>query len=129
VSRYLLDTSAALLALKKPAQLKPEIRAAILAGPNILSVVSFWEVMLKSMRGKLKVGDPRLWWIDALEQLAATPLPLRPEHVAAVHELPAVHQDPFDRVLLAQATTEDLIVVTTDSTLARYRSERLQVLE
>jgi hypothetical protein len=46
------------------------------------------------MTGALKVGDPRTWWFDALEQLAARPLVLRPEHVAAVHALPPVHKDP-----------------------------------
>ena len=70
-----------------------------------MSVVSFWEVLLKSMKGKLDVGDPRTWWEEALEQLAATALVLRPEHIAEVYALPNIHRDPFDRVLIAQAIT------------------------
>ena len=93
---------------------------ALLNGPNVLSVVSHWEVLLKSMKGNLKVGDPRSWWQDALEQLAATPLPLRPTHVAEVYSLPPIHKDPFDRILIAQAIVEDLELVTTDGEISRY---------
>jgi len=83
-SGYLLDTNVALLALAEPRVLEPDVRAAILAGPNFLSAVVYWEVMLKSMKGRLQVGDPRSWWFDALDQLAATAFPLRPQHIARV---------------------------------------------
>ena len=125
---YLLDTNAALIALTEPALLSPAARTALLAGPNVLSVVSFWEVLLKSMKGNLRVGDPRSWWTDALDQLAATPLSLRAEHVAVVYTLPALHRDPFDRVLIAQATAEDLELVTTDREIPQYASARLRVI-
>ena len=98
------------------------------SGPNFLSVVSYWEVMLKSMKGKLDVGDPRLWWQEALEQLAATVLPLRPGHVAVVHDLPPIHKDPFDRMLIAQATVEGLVLVSSDREIAQYRSKSLRVV-
>ncbi len=125
---YLLDTNAALLAMADPAQLSVNVRAAILAGPNVLSAIVYWEVMLKSMKGVLDVGDPRLWWLDALEQLAATPLVLRPEHIAGVHTLPPLHKDPFDRVLIAQAIAEHMTLVTIDGIIPRYASETLSVL-
>ena len=80
----------------------PRLRTAILAGPNVLSAVSYWEVLIKNMKGNLNVGDPRTWWHDALDQLAARPLALRPEHVAELYSLPALHKDPFDRILIAQ---------------------------
>lgn len=128
MSGYLLDTNAALIALTVPATLTPAVRAALLAGPSVLSVVSFWEVLLKSMKGKLSVGDPRTWWLDALDQLAATPLSLRPEHVAAVYTLPPLHSDPFDRVLIAQAMVEDLALVTTDGVIPQYGSAQFRVI-
>jgi PIN domain nuclease of toxin-antitoxin system len=84
--------------------------------------------MVKSMKGTLDVGDPRAWWFDALEQLAATPLVLRPQHIAAVYSLPPIHKDPFDRMLIAQATVEGLALVTTDGEMARYASESLRVV-
>ncbi|MGD0904804.1 MAG: type II toxin-antitoxin system VapC family toxin [Terracidiphilus sp.] len=125
---FLLDTCSALLALADPDALSPAARKAILAGPNHLSVVSYWEVMLKSMKGALDVGDPRAWWFDALEQLAATPLALRPQHVAGVYGLPPIHKDPFDRMLIAQAAGEGLALVTTDGEIARYASKGLRVV-
>ena len=80
------------------------------------------------MKGNLEVGDPRTWWQEALEQLAATALALRPEHVAEVYGLPRIHRDPFDRVLIAQAISEDLGLVTTDGEIPRYASARFQVI-
>jgi len=59
--------------------------------------------MLKSQNGTLQVGDPRAWWPDALEELAAAALVLRPRHVAGIYALPPTHKDPFDRILIAQA--------------------------
>jgi PIN domain nuclease of toxin-antitoxin system len=124
----LLDTHTAIWALDTPEKLTPTARNAVLAGPNVLSVVSYWEVLLKCMKGTLDVGDPRIWWFDALEQLAATPLPLRPQHIAGVYGLPPIHKDPFDRMLIAQATVEGLSLVSNDGEIARYASKGLRVV-
>jgi PIN domain nuclease of toxin-antitoxin system len=125
---YLLDTHTAIWALDRPEALSVSAREAASEGPNVLSVVVYWEVMIKSMKGKLDVGDPRAWWFDALDQLAATPLVLRPQHIAAVHSLPPIHKDPFDRILIAQATVEGLTLVTMDAEIARYSSKTLRVI-
>lgn len=125
---YLLDTNVVLLSVSRSMLLSAEVRDAMERGANYLSVIVYWEVMLKSMKGALRVGDPRTWWFDALEQLAARPLVLRPEHVAAVHALPPVHKDPFNRVLIAQATIEDLTLLTTDGEIPQYASERFRVV-
>lgn len=125
---YLLDTGAALIALRDPQGPPDRIREAILAGPNYLSAVVYWEVLLKRMKGNLDVGDPRSWWRDALDQLAATPLALRAEHVAGVYGLPPIHKDPFDRMLIAQAIAEELELVTTDADIPTYASEGLRVV-
>jgi PIN domain nuclease of toxin-antitoxin system len=93
----------------------------------VLSVVVYWEIMMKSMKGKLDVGDPRAWWLGALDQLAATPLLLHPRHISAVHSLPPIHKDPFDRMLIAQATVEGLVLVSSDAEIARYASKGLRI--
>ena len=125
---YLLDTNTALLALTNPAKLSRRVRKAALSGPNHLSVVVYWEVLLKTMKGALDVGEPRTWWLDALDQLAATPLVLRPEHVSEVSALPPIHKDPFDRILITQAIVEDLTLVTKDEEISRYASDRFRVI-
>jgi len=73
-------------------------------------------------------GDPHAWWEIALSDFAATVMPLRPIHVAGIHGLQAIHRDPFDRALIAQATVEDLVLVTTDAEIPLYASERLRVI-
>lgn len=126
---YLLDTNAILFALSTPEKLSSSASAAILAGPNLVSAVSYWEVMLKSMKGKLEVDDPRSWWSDALDQLAATPLALRPEHIARLYTLPPHHQDPFDRVLIAQAIHEGLMLVSCDTAFPAYAEAGLRFID
>src|SRR5689334_16629152 len=128
MSACLLDTTAALLGLASPDRISPRIRRAVDTGPAYLSVISYWEVLLKSEKGKLDVGDPRSWWVDALEKLSATPLPLRADHISELYRLEPIHQDPFDRVLIAQATAEELALATTDREIAKYASARLRVI-
>ena len=118
----------ALLAVHQSVRLSAPVRAAIEEGPTYLSVVAYWEVTIKSMKGTLDIGDPRQWWTEALEALALRPLLFRPEHVVALHDLAPIHQDPFDRALIAQAMVEDLTLVTTDSMIPQYACERLRVL-
>ncbi len=125
---YLLDTHVAIFSMKQSSSLSVKAKAAVAAGPNFLSIISYWEVMLKCMKGTLDVGDPRSWWTDALDQLAATPLHLRPQHVARLVALPPVHKDPFDRMLIAQAAAEGLALVSTDKKIARYASKTLHVV-
>jgi PIN domain nuclease of toxin-antitoxin system len=103
VKGYLLDTNAVLFAVGAPGQLSAPATAAIVAGPNFVSVVSLWEVMIKTMKGKLDVGDQRAWWEFALARLDATLLLLHPEHTLQLSSLPLLHKDPFDRILIAQA--------------------------
>jgi PIN domain nuclease of toxin-antitoxin system len=114
----------------RPETLSTDVRQAIESGPNVLSVITYWEVLLKSMKGKLaEVGDPRSWWNLAVSDLAATPLHLRPEHLAELYHLPPIHQDPFDRVMMAQAMVEDLTLLTSDEAIAQYAEGRLRVIQ
>jgi PIN domain nuclease of toxin-antitoxin system len=117
-----------LLGLSQPDRLCAGIRQKVETGEVYLSVLCYWEVSLKSRKGALDVGDPRQWWADALALFGARALPLRPEHVAAVYDLPLVHKDPFDRMLIAQATAANLVLVTTDREISKYQSEGLSVL-
>lgn len=84
--------------------------------------------MLKCMKGKLDVGDPRGWWRDALDQLCAVALPMKPEHVAQVYQLPEIRSAPFDRILIAQAGTEGLTLVTTDWAMRSYANSSIRII-
>ena len=117
-----------LLGLSKPQDISSRLRTEVDEGAVVISVLSYREVLLKSMKGKLAIDEPRVWWADALDKFAATALPLRPEHVSAIRDLPPIHPDPFDRALMAQAMVEDLTLVTLDGAIAKYASDRLRVL-
>lgn len=125
---FLLDTNILLWAGSQPERLSSTVVRSLEQGPVWLSVISYWEVTIKSARGRLEILDPTPWWASALRNLAARPLAWLPEHVEGVARLPLLHQDPFDRALAAQALAEDLTLLSVDRALARYRSAGLRVM-
>ena len=66
---YLLDTNIALLSVLGPDRVRPHIKAAIGQGPAFLSIISFWEVMIKHCKGLLELRNPRGWWTDTQQAL------------------------------------------------------------
>ena len=119
-SAHLLDTSTLLWALGEPERLSPRARRLIEAGGNILSVGSYWEVVIKTQKGLLSISDLPTWWRQATELTAARLLPIRPSHITALAALPLLHKDPFDRILVAQAKAEGLALVTSDGSIREY---------
>lgn len=125
---YLLDTSVALWTLGQPERLSPSVRTAVDHGPAWLSVISYWEVAIKSAIGKLDVGSVEDWWRKLIADVGAEVLPLRAEHVAAIARLPLLHRDPFDRALIGQAIAEDLELLSPDRVMAKYEAAGLKLL-
>ena len=116
----LLDTSTLLWALAEPERLSGPARRFIERGDLAVSVASFWEVVVKTRTHQLTIADPVSWWNRAVEGFGAQVLPIRTAHVAALWGLPELHKDPFDRILIAQATAEGLPLVTSDRVIATY---------
>ena len=119
-SAHLLDTSTLLWALGEPERLSPRARRLVDAGENVVSVASYWEVVIKTQKGLITISDLPTWWQRATDLMAARPLPIRPSHVTALAALPMVHKDPFDRILIAQAVAEGLGLVTNDGLISDY---------
>jgi PIN domain nuclease of toxin-antitoxin system len=118
---YLLDTSTILWALAAPERLSPAAREIFEAGNVLrLSVASYWEVILKVRKGQLAISDPVAWWQAASQGLGAEVLSIRANHVSALQALPEHHRDPFDRILIAQAITDGLTLLTSDEMIHRY---------
>jgi PIN domain nuclease of toxin-antitoxin system len=128
LSRYLLDTNFTLLAVSEPERLSSKVRQTVETGPVYLSVICYWEVLIKSVKGTLEVGDPRQWWAEALAVFSARALPVRPEHAAVLYDLAPIHKDPFDRMLIAQAIADELVLVTIDREIPKYANDRLRVI-
>src|SRR5437667_12056594 len=116
----LLDTSTLLWALGSPERLSPRARRLVDAGENVVSVASYWEVVIKSQKGLLTIADAATWWRRATELVAARVFPIRASHVTALAALPMLHKDPFDRILIAQAIAEGLDFVTNDEPISEY---------
>jgi PIN domain nuclease of toxin-antitoxin system len=120
--RLLLDTHAALWAVSEPDALSATAREAIVGAEEIrLSVVSPWELVIKSALGKLVLHRTVEDICRELErEFAAQSLAVTLAHVLEVGRLPPHHGDPFDRLLVAQARVEGLTMVTRDHVFADY---------
>jgi PIN domain nuclease of toxin-antitoxin system len=91
----LLDTSTLLWVLLAPDRLSAKAREAVAAGESLLSVASYWEVVIKTRKGLLPIPDPVGWWARAAELLGGRVLPLRPSHITSLAALPDLHRDPL----------------------------------
>jgi len=118
----LLDTRLLLRAAGEPGRLSTKTRR-LLNDPNnelVFSAASLWEIAMKlgSGRADLQV-DPRLLRRGLLDN-GYTELPILSAHVVAIESLPPIHKDPFDRLLVAQATVEGITLLTLDPVVAEY---------
>jgi PIN domain nuclease of toxin-antitoxin system len=119
MSRLLVDTHALLWWLTDDPALTPTARAAI-AEPldePLVSAASVWEIAIKRALGKLDAPDGLP---DEVTDAGFAWLPVAAQHAWAVRTLPLHHRDPFDRLLVAQALTEQVPIVTADPRFAQY---------
>ena len=94
-----------------------------------LSVVSAWEATVKSASGKLSLPAPPLeFFTEACSNYGFKILPVHLAHAAGVGQLPGLHSDPFDRLLISQARCERLTLLTDDATIRQYVLENFEVL-
>jgi PIN domain nuclease of toxin-antitoxin system len=120
----LLDTHALLWWLDDHPTLSKKARAAIADGGNpvFVSAVTIWEIRIKQGLGKLTLPAE---FRKVLDAQAFESLPITADHAHRLAELPDHHRDPFDRMLVAQAMTEKLVLVTRDPDIVRYRVRTL----
>ena len=125
----LLDTHIALWAITDSPRLSQEARQLIESpATNVwVSAASVWEIAIKHSlgRGDMPVSseDARRYFVDSGYQI----LPIEAEHAIAVESLPGHHQDPFDRILVAQAMTEPMRLMTHDPKVALYSDAIIMV--
>ena len=89
-----------------------------------ISAVSSWEITIKAGTGKLTLPErPSEFVVRAIQLMSLRLLDITHSHVAALENLPNYHQDPFDRMLIAQARSEELVLLTTDHNFDKYEVE------
>jgi len=132
MARYLLDSNAFLNLQDSPQAIRKEARSAIVDTGNTLfvSLASLWEMAIKTANGKLPsyarlIANGPTFLEDSLRDSNFTFLPIVLRHALAAAALPQHHRDPFDRMLIAQALDEGLILITSDRVFARYPGVKL----
>ncbi|WP_018237344.1 type II toxin-antitoxin system VapC family toxin [Ensifer sp. BR816] len=118
----LLDTHLLLWAAGDPGRLSRDALAFIEDRENALyfSAASLWEIAIKRGLGRADFqADPRLLRRGLLDNGYAE-LPVNGAHAVAVDQLPPIHKDPFDRILVAQSIVEGFVLVTSDEMIGRY---------
>ena len=121
--KALLDTHAFLWMVTDDERLSRRARKVIADGNNelFLSAAGAWELVLKAQAGKLELdGGAAVFLREELPRNAISLLPIGLPHVLRLAELPPLHRDPFDRLLIAQAQVEGLPVLTADRAIKKY---------
>jgi PIN domain nuclease of toxin-antitoxin system len=117
--RLLLDTHIYLWSVTDDRKLSKAARKLILEAEEVyVSGASIWEASIKAGLGKLDADVDML--VAEIEASGFLELPVRAIHAALVRNLPDIHRDPFDRLLVAQALSEPLRLVTSDAHLSKY---------
>lgn len=107
-------------AVSDPSRLDQPTRAALAAPENqvVVSAATVWEIAIKHALGRLKFPLDR--FDDIMQRMSFDVLPILPAHAIAAGGLPRHHDDPFDRMLVAQARIENLVLVSRDQAVMRY---------
>jgi len=116
--RLLLDTHLLLWALSSPEKLSKRARQRIESSDVYASAASIWEISIKSALGKLQADPEEV--LAGVEPAGFNHLSIVGGHAARVAGLPPIHKDPFDRLLVAQARFEPMILLTDDELLRGY---------
>ena len=120
--KLLLDTHTFIWWDSDPSKLTPQALALLQDPANVvlLSVVSAWEIQIKRQLGKLQLALPLAELIENQQKNGMSILPVNLEHVLAVEKLPLHHKDPFDRLLISQAQSENATLVSRDTEFSLY---------
>lgn len=117
----LLDTHTIYWFLSDNENLPEKIRIMIENSDKVyISIISFWEMAIKNSLGKMGLPAPITEIISSCEKLGFKILDIAPEHLDALKDLPMIHRDPFDRLLICQAKTENLLFITKDENIPKY---------
>lgn len=120
--RLLLDTHVLIWSLENAEALPTAVQGVLADNAHeiFVSAATIWEIAIKASRKRRDFSKDALKVVQALPTLGYTELPVYAKHSALVQSLPLIHQDPFDRILVAQAAAEQLILVTDDRLIRQY---------
>lgn len=119
---YLLDTNALLYFLYDSTKLSEKASDIIYRNNEKIhvSIASFWEIAIKSSIGKLVIKSSISKIAETCEKEQLEILSIKPLHLDNIRQLPRIHGDPFDRLIISQAMTENFVIITKDGTIPQY---------
>ena len=119
---YLLDTHAAVWFFNGDDLLSETARHTILdlSNPKYISIVSAWELSNKIGLGRLDFDGKAAGFVHLAETNGFTVIPIKAPHLTTLESLPLIHRDPFDRLLVATAITENMTLITADRNITQY---------
>ena len=123
----LVDTHILIWLLSDSSKLSDTAKAELKSGKKIcVSIVSLWEIALKRAIGKLDISYTIVDIVKKCEAYRIDVLPIKPEHLDNISKLPDIHRDPFDRLMIAQAKAENMILLTADRKMQYYDEECIE---
>ena len=127
MEHYLLDTHTAIWFFGGDTALSSAADQIIRDRTNriYLSVASAWELTIKISIGKLRFPDDAAGFMKVAQNNDITIIPIKTAHLTILKELPMIHRDPFDRLLIATALAEEMTLITVDENIAKYNVSQI----
>ncbi|MDR2547177.1 MAG: type II toxin-antitoxin system VapC family toxin [Lachnospiraceae bacterium] len=117
--KYLLDTQIVIWFLNGE-KLSDKIRNQILNGDNYVSIVSLWEIAIKMNINKFTFNGGFQAFRELVRKNGFKILPIKDEYMVKLFDLPLIHRDPFDRLIIATTLVEGMTIITVDSDIMEY---------
>ena len=117
---FLIDTHVLLWSLYDSNQLTNEVKEKLDQSKCCVSIASLWEIAIKSSIGKLEIRQSIQEIADICENHGIKVIAITPRDCDEMKNLPRIHNDPFDRIIIAQAKTKDCTIITKDSFIPQY---------
>jgi len=124
--RILVDTQAFIWFVEDDKQLPEKVKIELEDIDNsiVISIASLWEMAIKMTLGKLQLGCNIEEMIDKVYQNGFEILPILPDHIIKLSKLDYFHRDPFDRIIISQGLSENMVIVSSDKVFDEYRIKR-----
>ncbi len=124
--KFLLDTNILIYTLCNPSKLSDKAKQVIVSEKDLsVSIISFWEIAIKQSLGKLNLKST----IPEIEKICIERnieiLPIYSDEIENVKNLPQIHKDPFDKLIISQAIKRNFVIVTSDTTIPEYNVETI----
>jgi PIN domain nuclease of toxin-antitoxin system len=119
----LIDTQSFIWFVENDPKLPVSVRDVMEGEQNnlFISIASLWEIVIKSSLGKLSIQKNISEMIKDVTQSGFSILQIVPQHLVTLHSLEYIHRDPFDRIIISQAITENMQIISSDKLFSKYQ--------